>query len=358
VPVIGLSILGALSLAGWLGVLLGTSRAWDLRPVGEDEPVPPDPAVWPSVAVLVPARNEAELLPLTLPSLRAQHYPGDVRLVVVDDRSTDGTHDIATVAGAELPPGWVGKVWALEQARRAAGEPGYYLLTDADIRHAPHSLRRLVAESEARGLVLNSRMARLRCVAPAEKLLIPPFVYFFNLLYPMRRVNRRPAAAGGCMLVRRAALEAAGGFEAIRDRVIDDVSLARAIAPHGPIRLAVSRSEVESLRAHDLRSIWRMVRRTAFTELRHSWALLAATVALLLLLFAGPPVLTVVGFATGNVLAGSAAAAAWALLTVLYVPTIRYFRLSLAWTLTLPLAGCLYGAMTVDSAIRGRAVAW
>ena len=346
------------SLAGWLGVLLGTSRAWDLRPVGEDEPVPLDPAVWPSIVVLVPARNEADLLPLTLPALRHQDYPGDSRLVVVDDRSTDGTGDLATLAGAELPAGWVGKVWALEQARRTAGEPDYYLLTDADIRHAPHSLRRLVAESEARGLALNSRMARLRCAAPAEKLLIPPFVYFFNLLYPMRRVNRRPAAAGGCMLVRRDALEAAGGFDAIRGRVIDDVCLARAIAPHGPIRLAISHSDVESLRAHDFRGIWRMVRRTAFTELLHSWALLALTVALLLLLFAGPPVLTIVGFATGNLLAGVAAAAAWALMTALYVPTIRYFRLAPAWTLALPLAGCLYGAMTVDSAVRGRRSAW
>jgi hypothetical protein len=201
-------------------------------------------------------------------------------------------------------------------------------------------------------------MARLRCATAAEKLLIPPFVYFFNLLYPMRRVNRRPAAAGGCVLVRRDALEAAGDFEAIRDRVIDDVGLARAIAPLGPIRLAVSRSDVESLRAHDLRGIWRMVRRTAFTELRRSWTLLTLTLALLVLLFAVPPVLTIAGFATGDLLAGAIAAAAWALLTTLYVPTIRYFRLSPGWTLPLPLAGCLYGAMTADSAVRGRRGAW
>jgi hopene-associated glycosyltransferase HpnB len=352
------AIIAAISLAAWLGVLLGTARAWDLRPVGEDEPAPTDPAEWPSVAVLVPARDEADLLPLTLPPLRAQDYPGELGVVVVDDRSTDGTRALATVSGAGLPPGWVGKVWALEQARRAAHEPDYYLLTDADIRHAPGSVRRLVAESEAAGLALNSRMARLHCSAPAEKLLIPPFVYFFNLLYPMRRVNRRPAAAGGCMLVRRDSLEAAGGFEAIRDRVIDDVSLARAIAPHGPIRLAVSRSDVESLRAHDLRGIWRMVRRTAFTELRHSWALVALTIVFLVLLFAVPPVVTVAGFATGNQLAGALATAAWALLTALYLPTIRYFRLSPGWAVTLPAAGVLYGAMTVDSAVRGRRSAW
>jgi hopene-associated glycosyltransferase HpnB len=350
--------LAAISLAGWLGVLFGTARAWDLRPVAEEEPEPPDPRSWPSVAVLVPARNEAAVLPLTLPSLRAQSYPGEIRIVVVDDRSTDGTGGFADTDVAELPAGWAGKVWALEQGRRAAGEPDYYLLTDADIRHAPHSLRQLVAESEAGELVLNSRMARLHCASPFERLLIPPFVYFFNLLYPMRRVNRRPAAAGGCMLVRRDALERAGGFESIRDRVIDDVSLARALAPHGPIRLAISRADVVSVRPHDFSGIWRMVRRTAFTQLRHSWALLALTVALLPLLFAVPPVLTVVAAVRGDAPAAALAGAAWALLTVLYLPTVRYFRLAVPWAATLPLAACLYGAMTLDSARRGRLTPW
>jgi len=351
-------VLAAISLAGWLGVLLGTDRAWDLRPIAEDEPSPPDPPRWPSVAVLVPARNEAAVLPLTLPSLKAQDYPGKLRVIVVDDRSTDGTPEFAAVAGAALPVGWVGKVWALEQGRRAADEPDYYLLTDADIRHAPGSARRLVAESEAGGLVLDSRMARLHCESAAEKLLIPPFVYFFNLLYPMRRVNRRPAAAGGCMLVRRDALERAGGFEAIRDRVIDDVSLARALAPQGRVRLALSRGEVESVREHDFAGIWRMVRRTAFTQLRGSWPLLALTIALLLLLFAAPPLLTIVGAARGNTLALAVASAAWALLTLLYVPSVRYFRVAPLWALSLPLAACLYGGMTVDSALRGRKSGW
>ena len=342
------------SLAGWVGVLLGTARAWDLQPTAEDGAEPPEPPSWPSVAALVPARNEAAVLPGTLPALRAQDYPGEYRVVVVDDRSTDGTGELADVAGAELPPDWVGKVWALEQARRAAGEPDYYLLTDADIRHAPGSLRRLVAESEAADLVLNSRMARLHCDSPAEKLLIPPFLYFFNLLYPMRRVNRRPAAAGGCMLVRREALERAGGFEAIRDRVIDDVSLARILKPQGRLGLAVSRADVVSVRGHDFGDIWRMVRRTAFTQLRHSWLLLALTVVLIALLFAVPPAITVAGAAEADQLELALAASAWALLTALYLPTVRYFRLTPAWALTLPLAGLLYGAMTVDSALRRR----
>jgi len=349
-----LAVLALASLAGWLGVLLGTARAWDLHPIAEDEAEPPGPESWPSVAVLVPARNEGALLPATLAALHVQDYPGECRVVVVDDRSTDRTGELAAIRGAELPPGWVGKVWALEQGRAAAGKPDYYLLTDADIRHAPHSLRRLVAESEAGGLVLNSRMARLHCESTAERLLIPPFVYFFNLLYPMRRVNRRPAAAGGCMLVRRDALERAGGFARIADRVIDDVSLARVLQPQGRIRLAVSRSDVTSLRPHDFGGVWRMVRRTAFTQLRNSWALLALTVALLMLLFAAPPAVTVVGFAKADVVAGAVAAAAWALMTVLYLPTVLYYRLGPTWMLTLPLAGVLYGAMTCDSALRTR----
>jgi hopene-associated glycosyltransferase HpnB len=375
--VVALAVLAVVSLAGWISVLLGTARAWDLRPIAEDQPVPPDPAVWPSVAVLVPARNEAGVLPSTLPGLLAQDYPGAWRIVLVDDRSEDGTADAARacgiepIAGAELPSGWVGKVWALEQAATQAGEPDYYLLTDADIRHAPHSLRRLVAESAAGRLALNSRMARLRCRSRAERLLVPPFLLFFNLLYPMRRVNdprsHVAGAAGGCVLLRRDALERVGGFAAIRDRVIDDVGLARAAKQLGePIRLAVSRSDVESLRAHDLGGVWRMVRRTAFTELRHSWTLLTATTALLVLLFPLPPALFAIGIglvATGKtstaaLLVLTASAAAWAAMDGVYLPTVRYFGLARASALALPLAGCLYGAMTIDSALSYRDPRW
>ncbi|MEZ0285387.1 MAG: glycosyltransferase, partial [Thermoleophilia bacterium] len=184
---------------------------------------------------MVPARNEAEALPLTLPALLAQDYPGDWRVALVDDRSRDATAAVArragdgdprleVVPGAALPEGWAGKVWALEQGRRAAAArvpaPELLLLTDADILHAPGSLRALVAEAEAGVLDLVSRMARLRCESRAERLLIPAFVLFFFLLYPMRWANRPggrlAAAAGGCVLVRADALARAGGLEAIR----------------------------------------------------------------------------------------------------------------------------------------------
>lgn len=371
--------LAAAAAAGWLFVLVDPARGWRLRPVGEDEPSPPAPPAWPRVCALVPARNEGALLAQTLPALLGQDYPGELEVVLVDDRSEDGTGAIAralggetgrlrVVPGAGLPRGWVGKVWALEQARRsAAAAADYFLLTDADIRHAPTSLRRLVVESEAAGLGLDSRMARLRCRSLPERLLIPPFVFFFNLLYPMRRVNARgsrvAAAAGGCVLLRRDALERSGGFAAIGGEIIDDVALAGRVKALGvPIRLTVSRSEVVSLREYgSIAAVWRMVRRTAFTELRCSWALLAGALAALALLFP-LPVLCVLGAiplaATGSgawsAAIGAFGLAAWILMAVAYRPATRLFGLHALWTLTLPLAGTLYGAMTLDSALRHR----
>src|SRR5262249_36696308 len=212
--------------AGWLGVLLHPARAWDLRP--RDAEDHRDPPAWPEVCIVVPARNEAAVLPSTLPHLLAQDYPGAWRVVVVDDRSTDGTAAVAhsfdaqrlvVVEGTTLPDGWVGKVWALEQGRAAAGDAEYLLLTDADIVHAPSSLRTLVAESVEHALALDSRMALLHVAGFTERLLVPPFAFFFALLYPMRWAsdNRRrlAAAAGGCILVRVDALTAAGGFAAM-----------------------------------------------------------------------------------------------------------------------------------------------
>ncbi|MBO0706347.1 MAG: glycosyltransferase, partial [Candidatus Dormibacteraeota bacterium] len=217
--VLVLAVVGAASLAAWLAIGLRPSRFWDLQPVAETDPQPPAPERWPSVCVLVPAHDEALELPRTLPSLLAQDYPGEWRAVVVDDRSQDGTAEIArglanervtVVSGEPLPEDWAGKVWALEQGAACAGDALYLFLTDADIWHAPNVLRLLVAQSESGGLALNSRMARLRNRSAAERLLVPPFVWFFNLLYPMRLVaaGKRPAAAGGCVLLRASALEA------------------------------------------------------------------------------------------------------------------------------------------------------
>lgn len=365
--------LGALSFLAWVAVAI-RDRAWDMKPVAEEEPEPPPPAAWPSVCVLIPARNEAATLPRTLPALLAQDYPGPKRVLVIDDRSTDGTGDAAralgadVVRGAELPEGWAGKVWAMQQGVAASTEP-LLLLTDADILHDSRSLRRLVAESEAAGLALNSRMARLRCESPAERLLIPAFVWFFGLLYPMRRVNRPElriaAAAGGCILLRREALEKAGGFETIRGALIDDVQLARRIkSTDAPIRLSLSRSDVRSLREYPtVGSVWRMVRRTAFTQLRRSWALLALALLVMTLMFAVPPVVLAAGLALAMIdptylQAAIHGFAAWTVMASIHRPAARFFGLLDARALALPLVGALYALMTLDSAVRGGRGDW
>ncbi len=402
-----LLFLGALSVLMWLGILLHPARPWDFQPVGEDTAAALEAGQrddWPSVCILVPARNEAESLPRTLPTLLKQEYPGPLKVIVVDDRSADETaetarrisqelsHELQTekqltvLSGAALPPGWVGKVWALEQGAAACGvasleaaalhqhggyeqlsNPHYLLLTDADIRHAPHSLWRLVAESEQHGLALNSRMARLRCVSAAEQLLIPAFVFFFNLLYPMRWVNtpksRVAASAGGCVLLAASALKKIGGFASIRNEIIDDVNLARQVKNcQLPIRLALSRYDVTSLRTYDvLASIWIMVRRTAFTELGYSALRLIGTIIGLGLLFLLPLMYVLLGIGLtvfgeipvqhGTLLAAVGLGALLVMAGV-YRPAIRFFGLSAEWIWTLPLAGTLYGTMTFDSAIR------
>ncbi len=369
------------ALAAWLFVLAGRARAWQLRPLA-DERAAFSLEAWPAVHVLVPARNERTSLPSTLPALLAQDYPGPWRVILVDDRSSDGTGELASaldptgrrlrvVTGEPLPAGWVGKVWALEQGARASAaesdRPAYLLLTDADIRHSSGSLRRLVAESESAGLTLNSRMARLRCVSRSEQLLIPPFLFFFNLLFPMPLVNDlaspTAAAAGGCILLRREALDDAGGFAAIKDEVIDDVNLARRVkSSRSPIWLSLSENEIVSIREYGtIAAVWRMVRRTAFDQLGYSWTLLGGTLAALAVLFIAPPAGLAVGAAVasregqGAWWAGAAVGlAAWGVATLAYLPSVTYFGLRRGWSLTLPVAALLYGGMTVDSAARGR----
>jgi hopene-associated glycosyltransferase HpnB len=377
------------ALGAWIGVLLRRGRPWDMAPVGEGD-VAPDPARWPRIVAVVPARNEGESLPRTLPALLGQEYPGDWHVVLVDDRSEDGTAEIArhvarghglesrltVIAGQPLPEGWTGKVWAMQQGLREAlaRETEFVLFTDADILHAPASVRRLAASALHHGVALESRMAHLSCASGAERLLIPPFVWFFNLLYPMRRANdpRDPlaAAAGGCMLVRRKALDDIGGLVNMRDSVIDDCALAALIKGRGhAIRLALSREDVKSVREYrQLSDVWRMVRRTAFTELRRSWLRLAGCILALLVTFAAPPLTLlggIVAIAFGGGLVGVTAAglglAAWSLSAALYLPAIRFFELPSWRAFTLPLAGLLYGAMTADSArlsLSGRRQPW
>ncbi|MFE2876037.1 glycosyltransferase [Streptomyces roseus] len=377
----GLLCAACASLLAWIWLTFAQGMFWrtDVR-------LPPRsaPGRWPSVAIVVPARDEAEVLPRSLPSLIAQDYPGEAEVILVDDGSTDGTGELALRLARENPglpltltspgepgPGWTGKLWALRHgialARTAhAAEPEYLLLTDADIAHEPDSLRELVAAATSSELDLVSQMARLRAVSVWERLVVPAFVYFFAQLYPFRRINRptgrTAAAAGGCVLLRTEVAVRAGVPDCIRQAVIDDVSLARAVRRSGG-RIWLGLAErVDSVRAYPaLGDLWRMVSRSAYAQLRHQPLLLAGTVAGLALVYLVPPAALLSGLVTGHAATAWAGGLAWLLMAGTYLPMLRYYRQPAALAPLLPLTALLYLLMTVDSAVqhyRGRGGAW
>ncbi|CAL9607958.1 hypothetical protein SUDANB23_05570 [Streptomyces sp. enrichment culture] len=367
-----------MSLAAWLWLLLFQGWFWrtDVR-----LPASRDPDGWPDVCVVVPARDEAAVLPASLPSLLAQDYPGRAEVLLVDDGSTDGTGDLArelarrrgglpltVVTPGEPPSGWTGKLWAVRHGMELARarDPEYLLLTDADIAHAPDSLRRLVSAARTGGFDLVSQMARLRVESLWERLVVPAFVYFFAQLYPFRRIarpgSRTAAAAGGCVLLRAGAAERARIPDAVRHAVIDDVAVARAVKRSGGRVWLGLADGVDSVRPYPrLRDLWRMVSRSAYAQLRHSPLLLVGTVAGLVLVYLVPPAAVAVGAAAGSVPCALTGGAAWLVMTGTYVPMLRYYRQPLWLAPLLPVTAFLYLLMTVDSAVqhrRGRGAAW
>jgi hopene-associated glycosyltransferase HpnB len=396
------TVVSLLALVGWLYLLAGHGRYWrtDQRlPRGTDRWVPGgdgspgEPRPWPAVTAVVPARDEAGMLPLTLPSLLDQDYPGAFAVVLVDDQSADGTaavarrladgarRELTVVEGSPPPEGWAGKVWAMARGADVAGTlsgaepPAYLLFTDADVAHRRGSVTALVraAEGDRRDLV--SQMALLRAETGWERALVPAFVYFFAMLYPFRRVNRAAArtaaAAGGCMLVRRGALAGAGGLARIRHAPIDDVALGRLLGrAGGRLWLGVSTGVVSRRPYPRLADLWAMIARSAYTQLRYSPALLGGTVVGLALLFLVPPLAAAAGLASlagGTEEPGGAAVlawsglATWAIMSATYVPMLRLYRLSPFRAPALPLLAAIYTATTVDSARRhrgGAGAAW
>jgi hopene-associated glycosyltransferase HpnB len=376
--------IATLGVLAWAILLRARGGFWraDIR-LPHDTPAPAD---WPEVAVLIPARDEAATIAHTLRSHAASRYPGALSVVVVDDGSIDGTARIARAIAAErpgrpihvieappLPPGWSGKLWALHSATQAvprlAPEARFLLLTDADILHDPDTASRLVALARARTLALVSLMARLDARGLWGRLLIPAFVFFFQKLYPFALVGDPASpvagAAGGCVLIDRESLAQAGGIAAIRGALIDDCTLAHLVKhgpPRGAIWLGLADHEVVSQRDNrSLASIWAMVARTAFTQLRHSAGLLAGSLAGLALVYLAGPV-AVLGWPWhGDAAAAGIGAMAWGLSALAYRPTLRLYRLHAGWTLTLPLAAAIYTLMTLDSARRhwtGRGAGW
>ena len=370
-------LIASMVLAIWLYLLVGRGSFW-LAGERDDEP-PSAEGPWPAINAIVPARDEAESVGETIASLLRQDYPGEFTVILVDDQSRDATARVArdaaaslgaderltVLSGRALPSGWTGKLWAqhqgVELAGRAPRPASYLLFTDADIVYAPDALRGLVARAHSGGYVLASLMAKLRCRSLAERMFVPAFIFFFQMLYPFAWANdpRRAtaAAAGGCMLVRRDTLREAGGMAAIRGALIDDCALAKALKAHGPIWIGLT-ERVHSIRAYPaVDDIRRMVSRTAYAQLRYSPLLLAGTVIGLALTYLAPVALAI--FAGG--VARDLGIAAWLLLAFAFQPTLRFYGVSAFWGLALPLIAAIYMAFTVDSAYqhaRGRGGMW
>jgi hopene-associated glycosyltransferase HpnB len=366
--------LALLALLVWIYLAGFHGGFWS---AGDREGGGPAPEVWPRVVAVIPARDEAEGVGETVKSLLLQDYPGPFSIVLVDDESTDGTSEVALAAAAETaradrltvvlgaprPPGWTGKLWAMKQGVDQADLdlPQFLLHTDADIVYTPDVLRRLVSQAVEERLALSSLMAKLRCDSFAEQALIPAFIFFFQMLYPFAWVSdprhRLAAAAGGCMLVRREALLAVGGIEAIRGSIIDDCALARALKREGAIRLALS-ERVTSIRSYrEMSEIRRMVVRSAYAQLRYSPILLAGTVAGLALVYLVPVLAALFGQGA-TALCG---ALAWTIMTVVFLPTLRFYRLTPLCAPLLPAIAFVYMTFTLDSAWqswRGRGGLW
>jgi len=365
-------------LAIWLYLVFARGQFWWLRPFDDDIAPHDGLREWPRVVVVVPARNEAATIAQSVDSLARQNYEGDFSIVIVDDHSDDGTAARATQAAAvadaatrvivhsasTLPPGWTGKLWALQNgvAQAQAASPTYFWFTDADIVHAPDTLRRLVSRAEKGHLALTSLMVLLHAENPAERLLIPPFLYFFLKLYPPQWIadakSRIAGAAGGCVLLRREALEQIGGLAAIRSAVIDDCALARAVKrTGGRMWMGVTR-ESTSLREYgSFAEIRDMIARTAFTQLRYSPLLLLGTLLGMLATYIAP-----IAFAfSKSTFAAACGIAAWVLMTVSFIPTLWHFRRSRYWAFLLPFAALFYSYATCVSALgywQGRGGQW
>ncbi len=371
-----LSALAAVPLLAWLFLIFGRGGFWLARERDDRGARPPEPGRWPSVTAVVPARDEADVIARSIGSLLAQDYPGDLTVILVDDQSSDGTAAAAQAAardlgreerlkvlsGAPLPAGWTGKLWALSQGVAAAGEASDYVwLTDADIGHDPDNLRSLVARAEAGRLSLTSLMVSLHCKTWPERLLIPAFVFFFQMLFPFAWVNdpkrSLAAGAGGCMLIARTALEAAGGIASVRAEIIDDCALARRLKATGPIWLGLG-TRARSLRPYiSFSEVGKMVSRSAYAQLNYSPWLLAGTVAGMALLYLAPPALAL--FARGP--AQWMGLATWWAMAVAFQPMLRLYRREPLWGLALPLIGALYTLFTLESAVqvwRGKGGMW
>lgn len=373
-----LIVAALLSLLIWGYLMFWRGGFWRIYPaappeknLGNTNPV--------RIAVIIPARDEADVVGRAVRSLLQQTSQDALHIFLVDDASTDGTaqaarnaaiaegqaQNLTVVSGDPLPAGWSGKLWAMQQGIEHADDsaPDFYLFTDADIEHAPDSVSNLVSIAQAGPYDMVSFMVKLHCQSVAEKLLIPAFVYFFFKLYPPAWIanprRSEAGAAGGCILIRPAALAKAGGIEAIRHEVIDDCSLAARVKRNGGRLWLGASATTRSIRPYGgFSGIGRMISRSAFSQLRHSNILLVLSMVGMAATYLLPPALV---FAGHRIVPAALGGAAWLLMVLSYLPVLRLYRLNPMWALALPVAAVFYVGATFHSAWKywmGRGGEW
>lgn len=369
-----LHILANMDLGIWTYLLLAHGGFWQPNFLEKSQK---QPETWPEVCAIIPARNEADALDNTLPTLLVQDYPA-FQAILVNDGSEDGTEKIAariaenhqtshalTVINGVSRLDWKGKVSAmqsgLDKLSQTGIAPRYILFTDADIAYDKDTLKALVAHAETGEYALTSLMVKLHCESKAERWLIPAFVYFFQMLYPFRWVSnpkrKTAAAAGGCMLVRYDALMKAGGLEPIRAALIDDCALAKIMKKQGRIWLGLTK-EIRSVRTYpQVSDIRAMVSRTAYDQLGYSPRNLAFAMAGMALIFIAPVLLA--AFCHGDT--RFLGIISWIFMSITFFPMVRFYNILPLFCAALPIIADFYMSFTIDSALqymRGRGGQW
>lgn len=370
-------ILTILSLIIWLYLILARGKFWLCDQFLDDNLTIKTRDNYPQITIVIPARNEADVLPVSLKSLLKQDYPSQYNIILVDDQSSDRTGEIAqeiaqnysnfaqltVIEGKPLPKGWSGKLWAINQGIEYANnnfDSDYFLLTDADIKHDRNNINQLTAKAETDNLDLVSLMVRLRTENWWEKWLIPAFIFFFQKLYPFPAINNPQSkvsgAAGGCILIKKEALERIGGIASLKEALIDDCTLGKLVKDTLPANRGIwlgLTTTTTSLREYpNLTPIWNMVARTAFTQLNYSPWLLIGTLFGMFLTYLVAPIGLIVGIVNQDLTIIIICVIIWGLMCLSYYPTVRLYKLSPLGTISLPLIAFLYSLMTIDSAVK------
>ncbi|MCS6860012.1 MAG: glycosyltransferase family 2 protein [Abditibacteriales bacterium] len=344
-------------------------------------PIAAEPSGAPFVSIIVPARNEEDMIERCVTSLVQQNY-SSFEVIVVNDNSTDRTGEILAdlarrfpslrvIHGQPLPVGWCGKPFALHQGRahvgRVTGAAGHWLLfTDADTWHHPQMLSSVITFAQSRNVEMLSLMTDQEIVTFWEKVLQPIAIHFLVRFFPFDRVNDPDdplaIANGQFILIQRDAYDRLGGHERVKGEVVEDLELAR-VAKRARVRFMVAdgRALVKTRMYTGLRDAWQGWTKVAYTHRGMTLGKLAGGVLLTALLGLAPLALLLTAFVSRVPLFMAASAALFLVYCYHWAKINHILRVPVVYALTNPLGTALMIGMMLTSAVQvlsGRGVMW